>query len=140
MVHQSFVDFLDDQDLVDLRAANDRLVSFYLSAWGGTDAGLPALFDPARREKLDDYGLRHIAEHLERAGRIEELHQLLRLERSLGGVRSGPAHVENAWYAARERVGQTDGYMNDLSRAARLAQVANRPWVEPASSSAFTLG
>ena len=131
VVHQSFVDFLDEEDAVDLRAAHDRVASFYLSAWGGLDAGLPALFDAARREDLDDYGLRYLAEHLERAGRVDDLHRLLRLERRTGGAEAGPVHVENAWYAARERVGQTEGYMNDLARAARLVQLADRPDVEP---------
>ena len=130
MVHQSFVDFLVEEE-VDLRATHDRVASFYLSAWGGLDAGLPALFDPRGEGELEDYGLRHLAEHLERAGRVDDLHRLLRLERRGGGVEAGTARAENAWYAARERVGQTQGYMNDLARAARLVQVADRPDVKP---------
>jgi hypothetical protein len=103
VVHQSFVDFLDEEDTVDLREAHDRVACFYLSAWGGPDAGLPALFDPARSEELDGYGLRHLAEHLERADRIDDLHRLLRVERRGDGAETWPAHAENAWYAAHER-------------------------------------
>src|SRR5262249_51690841 len=113
-----------------LRSIHDRVASFYVIAWGGPDAGFPAMFDPARSEELDAYGLRHLAEHLERAGRADDIHRLLRLERRGGGGETGPARVENAWYAARERVGQTEGYMNDLARAARLVQAADRPDVE----------
>jgi tetratricopeptide (TPR) repeat protein len=129
VVHQSFADFLIERKVV-LPATHDRVAAFYLSAWGGLDAGLPALFDPARGEELDGYGLWHLAEHLERAGRIDDLHRLLRLERRDGGE-TGPARTQNAWYAARERVGQTEGYMNDLSRAARLVQLVDRPDVWP---------
>ncbi len=130
VVHQSFVDFLVEKKIV-VPATHDRIASFYLSAWGGFDTGLPALFDPTRREELDDYGLRHLAEHLERAGRVDDLHRLLRLERRVGGVKNGLDRAENSWYAARERVSQTQGYMNDLARAARLVQIADRPAVEP---------
>ena len=125
-MHQSFVDFLDEEDTVDVRAAHDQVATSYLTAWGGLDAGLPALFDPARTEEFDDYGLRHLAEHLERAGRIADLHQLLRLERRRSEVKDRLIGAENAWYAARERVGQTETYLNDLARAARLVQVADR--------------
>jgi hypothetical protein len=131
VVHQSFVDFLVDEDALELRAAHDRVASVYLSAWGGLDAGLPTLFDPSSRNDLDDYGLRHVAEHLERAGRIDDLHLLLRAERRGGGAKSEPVHAKNAWYAARERVGQTEGYLNDVARAARLVQVAAKRGVEP---------
>ena len=131
VIHQSFVDFLIKERKADLRKTHDRVASFYLSAWGGLETGLPALFDPARREEFDAYGLRHLTEHLERAGRTDDLHYLLRLERRYGGDETGPARVENAWYAAHERMGQTGEYMNDLARAARLVQVADRPDIEP---------
>jgi tetratricopeptide (TPR) repeat protein len=131
VVHQSFVDFLVEGKKVNLSKAHNQVASFYLSAWGGLDAGLPALFDPAQRGELDDYGLRHLAVHLERADRLDDLHRLLGLEWRDCRVEAGPARTENAWYAARERVGQTEGYMNDLARVARLVQVANRPDVGP---------
>ncbi len=126
MVHQSFVDFLVEENRVDLPATHDRIANFYLSAWGGLDA----LFQSAGREELDGYGLRHMAEHLEKAGRPDDLHRLLRLERLSGGVENRTVRAENTWYAVQERVGQTEEYMNDLARAARLVQVADRLDVE----------
>ena len=121
VVHQSFVDFLDrGEDTVDLRAAHDRVASFYLSAWGGLDAGLPALFDPARSRRSRRLRPAAPGRAPRTAGRVDDLHRLLRLERAArGAVSYGPIRAENAWYAARERVGQTEGYMNDLARAAR---------------------
>jgi hypothetical protein len=130
VVHQSFGDFLVEKKVV-LPATHGHVVTFYLSAWGGLDAGLPVLFVRGRSEDLDDYGLRHLAEHLERAGRIDDLHHLLRLERRGSEVETSSVRAENAWYAARERVGQTEGYMNDLARAARLVQVDGGPDASP---------
>jgi hypothetical protein len=134
VVHQSFVDFLAEEGKVDLRAAHDRVASFYLAAWGGLDAGLPALFDPARRAELDAYGLQHLAEHLEQSGHSEDLHRLLRLERRAGEAGTALARVENIWFATRERVGQIEEYLNDLARAARLVQRADRADVESSLS------
>jgi tetratricopeptide (TPR) repeat protein len=131
VVHQSFVDFLDEGDAVDLHTAHDQIATLYLSAWGGLEAGLPALFDPVRRAELDDYGLRHLAEHLERASRTDDLHRLLSVEWRGSKVETGSVRTVNAWYAAREHVGHTEGYKNDLARAARLAQIADRPNVAP---------
>lgn len=61
---------------------------------------------------LTEYELRHLAAHLEAAGRYEELHCLLALETGQG---------RNAWYEARESLGQTAGYLGDIRRAWRLA-------------------
>src|SRR5262249_47260937 len=88
---------------------------------------------PARRSELDRYGLRHLAEHLEGAGREEDLHRLLRLERRIGDGASGPTRDENVWYTACERVGQTEGYFNHLARAVRLVRVADRTDIQPDS-------
>src|SRR5262249_27090602 len=52
-------------------------------------------------------------------------------ERPADETEGRPVRSENAWYAARERMGETDGYMNDLSRAARLVQITHQPGVEP---------
>ena len=40
-------------------------------------------------------------------------------------------HAENVWYAAHERFGDTEGYMNDLDRAKRLVQTVDRSGTEP---------
>ena len=107
----------------------------------GLDTGLPALSDPRKRvDGEPDYGLRHLAEHLERADRVDDLHRLLRLERRPGWVkrmvvavqtstlagrlfpqrwagvmRSATALAENIWYSVHEQAGQTGRYMNDLA-------------------------
>ena len=132
VVHQSFVDFLVEERKVDLRATHNHVASFYLSAWGGLDEGLPALFETSRRvaEAEDQYGLRHLAEHLEAAGRVDDLHRLMRLERRGDDAINGPSRAQNVWYTVRDRVGGTEGYMNDLARAARLVEVTNRTDME----------
>jgi hypothetical protein len=109
------------------RESHSRISDFFLGRWGGLDAGLPTLFDPRERAEIDGYGLRHLSEHLEGAGRADDLHRLLRLEHRVSVERAGTVSEENLWFAARERVGQTEGYRNDLARAARLVQVADRP-------------
>ena len=114
-----FVDELEDAT----RQAHTRISDIFIRCWGGLDAGLPALFDLAGTGGIVGYGLRHLAEHLEAAGREEDLHRLLRLERRVGDEKARTARAENVWFAARERVGQTEGYMNDLARAARLVQI-----------------
>ncbi|MFI5457204.1 MAG: caspase family protein [Isosphaerales bacterium] len=109
------------------RQAQSRMSDIFIRRWGGLDAGLPALSHRVGREQIDDYGLRHLAEHLEGAGRMADLHRLMRLERRVGEKGTGPARAENVWFTARERVGDTEGYVNDLARAARLVDVAGRP-------------
>jgi hypothetical protein len=105
------------------RLAHSRISDILIRCWGGLDAGLPALFDLPGTGGIDGYGPRHLAEHLEAAGREEDLHRLLGLERRVGDEKARTARAENVWFAARERVGQTEGYMNDLARAARLVQI-----------------
>ncbi|MGF1977678.1 MAG: NB-ARC domain-containing protein, partial [Nostoc sp. CmiSLP01] len=66
---------------------------------------------------LDDgYIHQHLVWHLEKAGQVEEIHQLLREESATGS---------NGWYEAREQLAQTGGYITDISRAWELAE-ANR--------------
>jgi len=63
---------------------------------------------------LDDgYVHTHLAWHLEKAGQRDGLHTLLCEETASG---------ENAWSAVRQRLGQTAGYLADVSRAWRLAE------------------
>jgi hypothetical protein len=61
---------------------------------------------------LDDYELRHLVAHLAESGRPDDLHHLLALETS---------EQRNAWHNARERVGDTDGFLADIARAWQLA-------------------
>jgi hypothetical protein len=60
----------------------------------------------------DGYLYDHLTWHLEQAGRSEEIHELLWAEDAAG---------KNGWYEARERLGQTSGYLADIERAWELA-------------------
>jgi hypothetical protein len=67
-----------------------------------------------RWDRLADDGYIHarLTWHLEQAGQIEAIHALLCLE---------TGEERNAWYEAREALGQTAGYLEDIARAWRLA-------------------
>ncbi|MBD2520022.1 hypothetical protein H6G93_34785, partial [Nostoc sp. FACHB-973] len=62
----------------------------------------------------DGYIHQRLVWHLEKAGQFEEIHQLLWEESATGN---------NGWYEVREQLGQTGGYITDISRAWELAQV-----------------
>src|SRR4051812_35337479 len=64
---------------------------------------------------LDGYELRHLVTHLELAGQTDVVHRLLALE-TPGG--------RNAWQEAKERAGDTTGFLADVARAWRLADAA----------------
>ncbi len=64
---------------------------------------------------LTEYELRHLATHLATAGRDEDLHGLLALETNQG---------RNAWYEAKEAVGDIQGYLTDVALAWELAETA----------------
>ncbi|OUL20469.1 hypothetical protein BV372_32720, partial [Nostoc sp. T09] len=61
----------------------------------------------------DGYIHQHLVWHLEKAGRFEEIHSLLREESASGN---------NGWYEVREKLGQLGGYITDISRAWELAE------------------
>ncbi|WP_460206256.1 NB-ARC domain-containing protein [Scytonema sp. NUACC21] len=61
----------------------------------------------------DGYIHQYLVWHLEKAGRIEEIHQILREESASGN---------NGWYEVRERFGQTAGFLTDVARAWELAE------------------
>ncbi|MBW4508264.1 MAG: hypothetical protein KME64_17370 [Scytonematopsis contorta HA4267-MV1] len=61
----------------------------------------------------DGYIHQYLVWHLEKAGKIEEIHQLLREESSNGS---------NAWHEIREKLGQTAGYLKDVARAWELTE------------------
>ena len=65
---------------------------------------------------LTGYELLHLSEHLEAGGRFEELHRLLALETS---------DHRNAWFEAKDAIGDTAGYLDDIRRAWRLAEKAD---------------
>ncbi|MEH1995310.1 NB-ARC domain-containing protein, partial [Nostoc sp.] len=63
---------------------------------------------------LDDgYIHQYLVWHLEKAGQVEEIHQLLREKSATGS---------NGWYEVREQLAQTAGYITDISRAWELAE------------------
>jgi len=55
----------------------------------------------------------HLTWHMEQAGEVEAIHALLREETEEG---------RNGWYEARERLGQTAGYLADIACTWQLAE------------------
>jgi hypothetical protein len=95
------------------RRATQRICDRYLHVWGGLEAGLPLLAEDLALAELDGgYGLRQVARHLDEAGRIDELHQILRCE--TGG--------RNLWWLAHERTGEISGFLADVARARAAAE------------------
>ncbi len=89
------------------REAHARVAHRYLDAWGGLDAGLPAL----REDGTDidgGYGFRHVVSHLARAGDDEALHRLMALEWD---------GRTNAWFEAHRREHAYAAYAVDVRRA-----------------------
>ena len=66
---------------------------------------------------ISDYELRHLAAHLEAAGRAVDLHRLL-------GMETPDAGGGNLWFRAKSAIGDDVGYADDLERAWRIARVA----------------
>ena len=126
VVHRSFTDFLAKKmDEAEWRAFHARIADRYLAAWGGLEAGIPGLHDLVKLDNRDvRYGLRHLAAHLEAAGREDELHRLMQLEWSDHQGEQTRVRFENTWYTVHERVGDTSGYLSDVDRAWRLTEEA----------------
>ncbi len=61
----------------------------------------------------DGYIHQHLVWHLEKAEKVEEIHQLLREESETGG---------NGWYEACASLGQTANFVTDVARAWQLAE------------------
>jgi hypothetical protein len=91
--------------------AHARIADYYLAAFGGLSQGLPALAtDPSIAQLDDGYALRHLAGHLERAGRARDMDALLACQQL------APARG-SIWYTAHERAGTLGEYRADLDRA-----------------------
>jgi energy-coupling factor transporter ATP-binding protein EcfA2 len=106
--HRSFIDFLltDDNNTDYHIAANQahRLIAdYYWRSYAGDWTS------------CDDYGLRHLAAHLELAGRADQLHDLLEQGRRTGD------EWANAWYTAKVTGSRLGGYVTDVERGWRLA-------------------
>jgi hypothetical protein len=124
------------------RKTHARIADRYLDAWGGLEAALPGLQEPAKRDMDNRYGLQHLTAHLETSRRVDELHQLLsvewRTQQDKPDSHSGwqgllcrlldrflaqkSTLFENTWYLVHEQVGETSNYLNDVARAWRLAE------------------
>jgi hypothetical protein len=61
----------------------------------------------------DGYIHQYLVSHLEKAGKIAEIHQLLREESGSG---------KNGWYEVREKLGQVAGFLKDVWRAWELTE------------------
>jgi hypothetical protein len=95
--------------------AHTRIADYYLDKFGGLSHGLPLLAADLPVAQIDHgYALRHLTEHLERAGRAADADVLLACEQ--------PAPARGSvWYAAHERAGTLAEYRVDLDRARRHA-------------------
>jgi hypothetical protein len=76
-----------------------------LDDWGGLARGLPELLSSRLANRVERYGVVHLTAHLEAAGRDDDIHQLLEVNAPISV--SQPRQVQNAWYAAHTRIGQT---------------------------------
>ena len=95
------------------QAAHCRAADAYLIGFGGLDTGLSLLAaDPGAAAIDDGYPLRHLARHLDHAGRHRDLHQLLAASRAAAGER-----VSNVWFAAHDYADCVSSYLDDLTRA-----------------------
>jgi hypothetical protein len=79
--------------------------------------------DAGDRLSLTDYELRHLAAHLELAGREDALHRLLALKIP-SAMRATPHAPISAWYSAKLAIGDLAGYLGDVQRAWRIARDA----------------
>lgn len=89
--------------------AHSLIADRYLSAWGGLAERLRALREGDAVGMDDGYGRRHIVEHLDKAGRLEDLHTLMTLSWTEGERHS------NAWFTVHRRTGELSSYRRDLS-------------------------
>jgi hypothetical protein len=111
------------------RNAHGRIADRALATWGGFADSLPGLHDPNLRALDNGYALRHLATHLQRAGRLGDLATLLRLEWAREERR------ENVWYAVHEEERDLAGYLGDVTLLWRSAEAASKEAVsrgEPA--------
>ena len=93
--------------------AHHRIADTYLASFGGIDADLPLLAgEPAVASIDDGYPLRHLARHLQHAGRAGELHQLLAVAHT-----DSSRHEVSVWFTAHDRADRLASYLDDLARA-----------------------
>ncbi|GAB3442179.1 P-loop NTPase family protein [Actinophytocola sediminis] len=99
------------------RRAHGSIANRYLAEFGELANDLPTLSDDLDLAAMDrQYARRHLAFHLEHAGRTDDLHRLLAIEHDT--PRHGP---RNLWFDVHDQAGQLSEYLDDLRRACRLA-------------------
>jgi hypothetical protein len=110
IVHRSFADFLSDQPGVDLIRAHRRIADRLLAGWGTLAKSLPELPQDGRFIAAQAYALRHVAEHLRRAGQDVLLQDLVYHRRwyraRMAGDPTGNAYrsdLRHLWAAVRAR-------------------------------------
>jgi hypothetical protein len=96
--------------------AHHRIVNHDLALWCGSKVDLSGLRQAVQdgKDEAYTYDVRHLTTHMEKAGRIEDLHSLLKAEMG----------KRNAWYEAKDAVNDITGYLNDVEQA-RLDAVAS---------------
>lgn len=121
--------------------AHNAITDHYLQRWNGWASGLSRLPLAAVADEDEAYALRHMSEHLLKAQRYPELHDLLALTRPepapakvrtkalrglwdrLRGV-SVSTHTTRerlAWYRGRVENGSVEDFLGDVARAWQLA-------------------
>jgi tetratricopeptide (TPR) repeat protein len=80
--HASFAEYLLNEERnpdywIDGQERHRHIADRYLNVWGGFEARLPGLQDPAKRDFDGGYGLRHLANHLAQAECKTDLWNLL---------------------------------------------------------------
>jgi len=88
---------------VDAVKQNQRIVNYYQSgakSWAEVDL---------KKIAEDDYGRRHLAQHLVKGDRADELHKLISLEKD----------GRNAWFDAKEWVRDVAGFLADVTLAGK---------------------
>ncbi|MGW3248837.1 hypothetical protein [Streptomyces sp. NPDC001070] len=103
------------------RSAHSQLADRYLDAWGGLVAGLPGLREESMAGMDHGYGLRHLIEHLHRAGRNEDLHEVLARSWTDGRRRV------NVWFTVHRRTGQLAAFRRDIGMAWNVLRTISGP-------------
>jgi hypothetical protein len=104
----------------DVTRAHGRIADDYLRLFGGLGCNLDKLAaEPGLAGVDGGYPLRHLARHLEHAGRGEDLHRLLACSRA-----AGQGRAVNVWFDTHDYAGTPDSFIHDVDRARRLADAA----------------
>lgn len=122
VVHSSFADFLEKKlaQTGELGKMHSKIANWYLTAWGGLEAGLPGLLTNDTEQDMvqfHNYGVTHLIYHLSKSARVDELHALLRLEHAKAN-----GQTINLWYEAHKRFGQPGSYLADIDQAWQAAE------------------